>query len=72
MLEGLSLVEGTYLLDVAVHRHDGTPYDYHRGLHSFRVKSRIKDVGALPPAAPLVLRRRRRAGAARAAAGAGA
>ena len=37
-----------YLLDVAVHRRDGT-YDYHRGLHSFRVKSRIKDVGVYRP-----------------------
>jgi len=45
----LRLVEGTYLLDVAVHRRDGTPYDYHRGLHSFRVKSRIKDVGVYRP-----------------------
>jgi len=49
-LTDLRLVEGTYLLDVAVHRRDGTPYDYHRGLHSFRVKSRIKDVGVYRPA----------------------
>ena len=48
-LDGLSLVEGTYLVDVAAHRRDGTPYDYHRGLHSFRVKSRIKDVGLYRP-----------------------
>ena len=48
-LEGLSLVEGTYLVDVAAHRRDGTPYDYHRGLHSFRVKSRLKDVGLYRP-----------------------
>jgi ABC-type polysaccharide/polyol phosphate transport system ATPase subunit len=46
----LALVEGTYLLDVAAHREDGTPYDYHRGLHSFRVKSRVKDVGIHRPA----------------------
>jgi len=39
-LEDLRLVEGTYLLDVATHRRDATPYDYHRGLYSFRVKSR--------------------------------
>jgi ABC-type polysaccharide/polyol phosphate transport system ATPase subunit len=45
LVDNLQLVEGTYLLDVAVHRGDGTPYDYHRGLYSFRVKSRIKDVG---------------------------
>jgi ABC-type polysaccharide/polyol phosphate transport system ATPase subunit len=45
----LSLVEGTYLLDVAVHRRDGTPFDYHRGLYSFRVKARVKDVGVYRP-----------------------
>lgn len=49
-LEDLRLVEGTYLLDVAVHRRDGTPYDYHRGLHSFRMKSHTKDVGIYRPA----------------------
>jgi ABC-type polysaccharide/polyol phosphate transport system ATPase subunit len=48
-LEGLSLVEGTYLLDLAAHRRDGTPYDYLRGQHSFRVKSRVKDVGLYRP-----------------------
>jgi hypothetical protein len=48
-LEDLRLVEGTYLLDVAAHRRDGTPYDYHRGLYSFRVKSRVKDVGVYRP-----------------------
>jgi ABC-type polysaccharide/polyol phosphate transport system ATPase subunit len=48
-LEGLSLVEGTYLLDVAAHRRDGTPYDYLRGRHSLRVKSRVKDVGVYRP-----------------------
>jgi len=48
-LEGLSLVEGTYLLDLAAHRRDGTPYDYLRGQHSFRVKSRTKDVGVYRP-----------------------
>jgi ABC-type polysaccharide/polyol phosphate transport system ATPase subunit len=48
-LEELRLTEGTYLLDVAVHRRDGTPYDYHRGLYSFRVKSRVKDVGVYRP-----------------------
>jgi ABC-type polysaccharide/polyol phosphate transport system ATPase subunit len=48
-LEGLSLVEGTYLLDLAAHKRDGTPYDYLRGLHSFRVKSRVKDVGIYRP-----------------------
>ena len=50
VLENLRLVEGTYLLDVAAHRRDGTPYDYHRGLYTLRVKSRVKDVGVYRPA----------------------
>jgi ABC-type polysaccharide/polyol phosphate transport system ATPase subunit len=49
-IDTLQLVEGTYMLDVAAHRRDGTPYDYHRGLYSFRVKSRVKDVGVHRPA----------------------
>jgi ABC-type polysaccharide/polyol phosphate transport system ATPase subunit len=49
VLEDLRLTEGTYLLDVAAHKADGTPYDYHRGLYSFRVKSRVKDVGVYRP-----------------------
>ena len=50
VLRDLRLVEGTYLVDVAAHRRDGTPYDYRRGQHSFRVKSRVKDVGVYRPA----------------------
>jgi ABC-type polysaccharide/polyol phosphate transport system ATPase subunit len=48
-IDGLDLVAGTYKLDVAVHRHDGYPYDYHRLLHSFRIKSRVEDVGIYRP-----------------------
>ena len=47
--KSLDLVEGTYKVDVAVHKHDGVPYDYHRLLHTFRVKSRAKDVGIYRP-----------------------
>ena len=46
---GLELVEGTYKLDVAAHKQDGVPYDYHRLLHTFRVKSRTRDVGIYRP-----------------------
>jgi ABC-type polysaccharide/polyol phosphate transport system ATPase subunit len=49
LVQDLRLVEGTYLLDVAAHKADGTPYDYLRGLHQFRVKSRMKDVGIYRP-----------------------
>ncbi len=48
-IESLDLVEGSYKLDVALHKRDGYPYDYHRMLYSFRVKSRIKDVGIYRP-----------------------
>jgi len=48
-IDSLDLVEGTYKLDVAVHKADGYPYDYHRLLHTFRVKSRTKDVGIYRP-----------------------
>ena len=49
VIERLDLVEGTYKLDVAVHTREGRPYDYHRLLHTFRVKSDIKDVGIYRP-----------------------
>jgi ABC-type glutathione transport system ATPase component len=48
-ISNLELVEGTYKLDVAVHKLDGYPYDYHRLLYTFRVKSRTKDVGIYRP-----------------------
>jgi len=48
-IESLDLVEGTYKLDVAVHRQNGVPYDYHRLLFTFRVKSPRKDVGIFRP-----------------------
>jgi ABC-type polysaccharide/polyol phosphate transport system ATPase subunit len=48
-VDALDLVEGTYKLDVAVHKMDGYPYDYHRLLYTFRIKSRAKDVGIYRP-----------------------
>jgi hypothetical protein len=48
-VDRLDLVEGTYKLDVAIHKLDGYPYDYHRLLYTFRVKSRTKDVGIYRP-----------------------
>jgi ABC-type polysaccharide/polyol phosphate transport system ATPase subunit len=48
-VEALDLVEGTYKLDVAVHKRDGAPYDYHRLLYTFRVSSRLKDTGIYRP-----------------------
>ena len=48
-IDSLDLVEGTYKVDVAVHKRDGYPYDYHRMLYTFRVKSRTHDVGIYRP-----------------------
>jgi ABC-type polysaccharide/polyol phosphate transport system ATPase subunit len=49
VIDSLELVEGTYKIDVAVHKIDGAPYDYHRLLYTFRVKSRTPDVGIYRP-----------------------
>ena len=48
-IDRLDLVAGAYKLDVAVHRQDGVPYDYHRLLYSFRVASPVKDTGIYRP-----------------------
>jgi len=48
-IDTLDLVAGTYKLDVAVHKRDGYPYDYHRLLYTFRVKSRTNDIGIFRP-----------------------
>ena len=48
-VEALDLVAGTYKVDVAIHKRDGVPYDYHRLLYTFRVKSRTHDVGIYRP-----------------------
>jgi ABC-type polysaccharide/polyol phosphate transport system ATPase subunit len=49
VIDSLDLTEGTYKIDVAAHSRDGYPYDYHRLLYTFRVKSRTKDVGIYRP-----------------------
>ncbi|MYK88204.1 MAG: hypothetical protein F4018_07565 [Acidobacteria bacterium] len=48
-IDSLDLVEGTYKLDVAAHTRNGLQYDYHRLLHTFRVKSHTKDAGIYRP-----------------------
>ena len=45
----LDLIPGTYKVDVAVHRRDGSTYDYHRLLYTFRMKSQTADVGIYRP-----------------------
>ena len=48
-LEELNLVNGTYYLDIAIHKKDGYPYDYHQNLYSFLISSKHRDVGVLRP-----------------------
>lgn len=44
-IEKLNLINGTYYLDVAVHKRDGYPYDYHQNMYTFLVSSMHKDNG---------------------------
>ncbi|MBN2246911.1 MAG: ABC transporter ATP-binding protein [Candidatus Aminicenantes bacterium] len=48
-IEKLSLVNGTYYLDIASHKKDGYPYDYHQNLYSFMVSSMFRDDGIYRP-----------------------
>ena len=48
-LDHLWLVAGSYKVDVAVHRTNGAPYDYHRQLYTIRVTSKMKDTGIFRP-----------------------
>lgn len=48
-IERLGLVEGGYSLDVAVHRADGYPFDYHKDALHFSVRSERKEVGVVSP-----------------------
>lgn len=45
----LGLLEGTYTLDVAVHRTDGYPFDYHKAAVTFAVRSTHDGVGVFVP-----------------------
>ena len=48
-IEQLNFVNGIYYLDVAAHKMDGYPYDYHHNLYSFMVSSLHKDSGIFRP-----------------------
>ncbi len=48
-IDCLNFVNGIYYLDVAVHKRDGYPYDYHRNLYSFLITSKHKDDGIYRP-----------------------
>jgi len=44
-IPALNLINGTYFLNVAVHKRDGYPFDYHHFQYTFKVTSSEKDVG---------------------------
>jgi ABC-type polysaccharide/polyol phosphate transport system ATPase subunit len=48
-IDRLDLVDGSYKVDVAAHRKNGAPYDYHRLLHTLRVVSSLKETGIFRP-----------------------
>ena len=49
LIDSLCLVAGAYKVDVAIHRKNGAPYDYHRLLYTMRVTSRLNEVGIVRP-----------------------
>lgn len=49
ILPALSLTEGNYFMDMAAHSEEGIPYDYWKKCLSFKVKSKIKDIGGFRP-----------------------
>ncbi len=44
-IPSLNLVNGTYFLNLAVHKRDGFPFDYHHFLYTFKVVSIHRDIG---------------------------
>ena len=48
-LPRLGLVENTYFVDVAAHKSDGTPYDYHHLLYKLSVRSLLHYHGVIAP-----------------------
>lgn len=45
----LSLLEGSYSIDAAVHREDGYPYDYHKAAVNFVIRQSKGQVGVIEP-----------------------
>ena len=46
-IPALNLTNGSYLLDLAVHKKDGYPFDYHHFLYKFKVTSSHRDIGVI-------------------------
>jgi len=54
-LEKLSLLEGSYFIDVAAHKSDGTPYDYHHLLYKLSVRNPKRYHGVYTPSHEWIL-----------------
>ncbi len=48
-IERIALLDGTYFLDVAAHRKDGTPFDYHHRMYKFSITSNTHQQGVFNP-----------------------
>ena len=48
-INSLQMLEGSYHLDIAAHKPDGAPYDYHHELYKFSVRSKIAYHGVYVP-----------------------
>lgn len=44
-MDSLHLLEGTYFIDVAAHRRDGYPYDYHSRAYRIEIRSGVEEQG---------------------------
>ena len=44
-ISNINLVNGTYFLDLAVHKRDGYPFDYHHFQYTFKITSIYRDIG---------------------------
>jgi ABC-type polysaccharide/polyol phosphate transport system ATPase subunit len=49
VIDRIGLVDGTYSLDVAVHRIDGYPFDFHKDSVHFSARSEMNHVGVAVP-----------------------
>ena len=43
------ILDGSYTLDVAVHKQDGYPYDYHKSRIQFSIRSAYQQIGVIKP-----------------------
>jgi ABC-type polysaccharide/polyol phosphate transport system ATPase subunit len=49
VIDRLGLLDGSYVLDVAAHRADGYPFDYHKAAVHFSIRSDNRVVGVISP-----------------------